>query len=94
MNNDNMIRDIFIGMGVTIVSMFIIAYAVAKIKYPYILTDFSSFKQFYIVLLGFGFFGNIVWYGLFWYLKKEYIQRGVLIITVIASFLFILNKFL
>lgn len=94
MNNKNIGRDIFLGMAVTTISMFVIAYVVAKVKYPYILSDFSDFKQFYIVLLGYGFFGNIVWYGLFWFLKKEYMQRGVLIITVIASFLFILNKFL
>lgn len=92
--NSNITRDILIGVAITTVSMLLIAYIVAKVKYPYILTNFSEFKQFYIVLLGYGFFGNIVWYGLFWYFKKEYMQRGVLIVTVIATFLFIFNKFL
>ena len=90
---DNMVRDIFLGMGMTIVLMLLISFTVSKIYYPYVFDNFRGFGKIYITLLGYGFFGNVLLYALFWYLRKEYIQRGILIITVIVSLIFIINRF-
>ena len=90
---DNIVRDIFIGMGMTIVVMLLISFTVSKIYYPYVFDNFRGMGKIYITLLGYGFFGNLILYSLFWYLNKEYIQRGILIITVIVSLIFILNRF-
>lgn len=91
--NENRVRDIFIGMGLTVVTMIVIATMVSYVMYPYIFDNLRGFNKIYITLLGYGFFGNVILYSLFWYLKKEFIQRGILIITVITSLIFIINRF-
>jgi hypothetical protein len=91
---DNIVRDVFIGIGLTIVVMALISFTVSKIYYPYILENFRDVRKIYITLLGYGFFGNVVLYALFWYLDKEYIQRGILIVTMLVSIVFIVNRFL
>jgi hypothetical protein len=90
---NNIVRDIFFGMALTILLMLIITVIVAKVYYPYVFDNFRGINKIYITLLGYGFFGNVVLYSLFWYLQKEYIQRGILIITVITSLIFIINRF-
>lgn len=94
MNNKLIARDMALGFFMALGLMILIAYIVAKIKYPYVLQNFKGVRQVYVALFGFGFFGNIALYGLFWYLGKEYIQRGILILTMLASMVIIVNKFL
>lgn len=87
------VKEIIAGILMSAILMVIIAYVVAKWKYSYIFNDWMGFERIYIYLLGYGFFGNLALYGLFWYLNKEYIQRGILIVTVIASLIFLINRF-
>lgn len=89
-----MLKGIATGFFMALALMMFISLIVAKIRYPYILESFKGETQVYLALLGYGFFGNIVLYGLFWYLEKEYIQRGILLLTMIFSFIFIVNRYL
>jgi len=91
--NENRVRDIFLGMGMALVLMVIIASVVSYIFYPYVFDSLRGFNKIYITLLGWGFSGNIFLYALYWYLEKEFIQRGILIITMITSLIFIINRF-
>jgi hypothetical protein len=92
--NGTMKKQIVIGMLLSIAVMFIIAAAVTYFKYANILQNLGGYPKLYITLLGYGFFGNVALYGLFWYLDKEYIQRGIMIVTVLTSLIFIINRFL
>ncbi|MCD8529149.1 MAG: hypothetical protein LRY27_04150 [Chitinophagales bacterium] len=94
MNNKIIARDMALGFFMALALMFIIAFLVYKFKYPFLFPTFAGVRQVYVALLGFGFFGNIALYGLFWYLGKEYIQRGILVLTMLVSLVIIANKFL
>ena len=89
-----MLKGIAAGFSMALALMIVISLVVAKIKYPYILQSFKGVKQVYIALLGYGLFGNILLYALFWYLDKEYIQRGILLLTLSFSFIFIAYRYL
>lgn len=91
---DNNIKEIVFGILLSLVSMFIVALGVTFFKYPYILDNFKGITKIYIILLGFGFFANVFWYAIFWYLGKEYVQRGIMIVTVVSSLIFIINRFI
>ncbi len=87
-------KEVILGMILSLFFMFLASYLVAIIKYPNMLSNFKGVRQVYMALLGYGFIANAMLYGIFWYLKKEHIQNGVLLTSIIMSIFFIANRIL
>lgn len=84
----------FLGTLLGLLSPAIVALLIYKFKYDYISVDmFKISKALVVPLLQYGALSNLAWFFLFNKLDKIYIQRGIILGTIIIAMYIVYLKF-
>lgn len=94
MNKNKMYLEIFLGSIIGVVSPFVIAYIIYKLRYNYISPEmFKISKALLVPLLQYGALGNLAIFFSFNYFNKDYWQRGIIMGTIIVAMYIVYLKF-
>lgn len=86
--------QMLLGLLLGIISPVITAILINKFKFEYHTMDFYKFSRAFLVpLLQLGALTNLAWFFLFNYLRKTYIQRGIIFGTIVIAFYIVYVKF-